>query len=60
VHTTTSDGEEKNSVFSFPVGRGSGGGQHEEQHVMGFPASWIDSVNVCVLFWLVHLVQECR
>jgi len=56
----TSDGEEKNRVLGFPVGLGSRGGQHEEQHVMGFPASWFDNVNVDVLFWLVHPIQEYR
>ena len=55
----TSDREEKNRVLGFPVGS-SRNGQHEEQHVMGFPASWFDSVNVDVLFWLVHPIREYR
>jgi len=56
----TSDGEEKNRVLGFPVGSGSRGGQHEEQHVMGFPASWFDNVNVDALAWLVHPIQKYR
>ena len=35
-------------------------GQREEQHVMGFPASWFDDVNVDALVWLVHPVRQYR
>ena len=56
----TGNREEKNRVFGFTVGRGPGSGQHEEQHVMGFPASWFDNVNVDALVWLVHPIHEYR
>lgn len=55
----TGNREEPNRVLGFPVGRPRNG-QYEEQHVMGFPASWFDSVNVNALVWLVHPIQECR
>ena len=54
----TGNPEEKNRVLGFPVGSGSRGGQHEEQHVMGFPASWFDNINVDPLVWLVHPIRE--
>jgi hypothetical protein len=56
----TGNREEKNRVLGFPVGSGARSGEYEEQHVMGFPASWFDSVNVDVLVWLVHPVREYR
>jgi len=56
----TGDPEEKNRVFGFPVGSGPRGGQYEEQHVMGFPASWFDNINVDPLVWLVHPIREFR
>ena len=56
----TGNREEQNRVFGFPVGSGSRRGEYEEQHVMGFPASWFDSVNVDVLVWLVHPVRQYR
>lgn len=56
----TSGREEKNRVLGFPIGSGSRHGQHEEQHVMGFPASWFDNVNVDALAWLVHPILEYR
>lgn len=56
----TGNREEKNTVLGFPVGSGQRRGEYEEQHVMGFPASWFDSVNVDALVWLVHPVRECR
>jgi hypothetical protein len=56
----TGNQEEKNRVLGFPVGSGSRRGKYEEQHVMGFPASWFDSVNVDVLVWLVHPIREYR
>ena len=63
----TGNREEKNRFLGFPVGSSlrSGqhdlrSGQHEEQHVMGFPASWVDNVNVDALVWLVHPVREFR
>ena len=56
----TGDREEQNRVFGFPVGSGSRRGEYEEQHVMGFPASWFDNVNVDMLIWLVHPIREYR
>jgi len=56
----TGNREEKNRVLGFPVGSGHRSGEYEEQHVMGFPASWFDSVNVDALVWLVHPVREYR
>ena len=56
----TGNREEKNKVLGFPVGSGPHRGEYEEQHVMGFPASWFDSVNVDALVWLVHPVREYR
>jgi hypothetical protein len=56
----TSNREEKNRVLGFPVGGGSRSSQYEEQHVMGFPASWFDNVNVDALVWLVHPIREYR
>jgi hypothetical protein len=56
----TGNREEKNRVLGFPVGSGSRSGQREEQHVMGFPASWFDNVNVDALVWPVHPIQEYR
>ena len=50
----TGDGDERNRVLGFPVGPSRHPGRREEQHVMGFPASWFDNVNVDVLVWLVH------
>ena len=50
----TGNGDERNRVLGFPVGPG----RHEEQHVMGFPAGWFDNVNVDVLVWLVHPLQQ--
>jgi hypothetical protein len=56
----TSDREETNKFLGFPAGRARRSGQHEEQHVLGFPASWFDNVNVDALVWLVHPIQEYR
>jgi len=56
----TGNGEERNRVLGLSVGRGGRPGQYEEQHVMGFPASWFDNVNVDPLFWLVHPIREYR
>jgi hypothetical protein len=56
----TGDGDEPNRVLGFPVRPGRQPGQHEEQHVMGFPASWFDNVNVDALVWLVHPVRQYR
>ena len=56
----TGNREEKNRVLGFPVGSGRRSGEYEEQHVMGFPASWFDNVNVDALVWLVHPVREYR
>jgi len=30
------------------------------QHVLGFPASWFDDINVEPLRWLVHPIQQYR
>jgi hypothetical protein len=56
----TGSGEERNRVLGFPVRPGRHPGQREEQHVMGFPASWFDDVNVDALVWLVHPVRQYR
>ena len=56
----TGNGEERNRVLGFPVRPGRRPGQREEQHVMGFPASWFDDVNVDALVWLVHPVRQYR
>ncbi|MGH3178211.1 MAG: hypothetical protein ACRDPF_30605 [Streptosporangiaceae bacterium] len=56
----TGNEEEKNRVLGFPARPGRHPGQREEQHVMGFPASWFDDVNVDALAWLVHPVRQYR
>ena len=56
----TGNREERNRFLGFPVGSGPRSGQREEQHVMGFPASWFDSVNVDVLIWMVHPIRAYR
>jgi hypothetical protein len=53
----TGNREEGNRVLGFPTGRGPRPGHYEEQHVMGFPASWFDDVNVDALLWLVHPIR---
>jgi hypothetical protein len=58
----TGNPEERNRVLGFSVGSGPRRGRrgYEEQHVMGFPASWFDDVNVDALRWLVHPIGEYR
>jgi hypothetical protein len=56
----TGNGDERNRVLGFSVRSGRHPGQREEQHVMGFPASWFDDVNVDALVWLVHPVRQYR
>jgi len=56
----TSNREEENKVLGFRARRGPRSWRDEEQHVLGFPASWFDSVNVDALAWLVHPIQEYR
>ena len=56
----TGNGDEPNRVLGFPAKPGRQPGQREEQHVMGFPASWFDDVNVDALAWLVHPVRQYR
>jgi hypothetical protein len=56
----TGNGDEPNRVLGFPGRPGRQPGQREEQHVMGFPASWFDDVNVDALVWLVHPVRQYR
>jgi hypothetical protein len=63
--------EEPNRVLGFPVrnagwssgGRSNGGrsnGGEEQQHVMGMPADWFESVDLSPLRWLAHPVQGYR
>jgi hypothetical protein len=56
----TGNGDERNRVLGFPARPGRHPGQREEQHVMGFPASWFDDINVDALAWLVHPVRQSR
>ena len=56
----TGNGDERNRVLGFPVGPSRHPGRREEQHVMGFPASWFDDINVDALVWLVHPVRQYR
>jgi len=56
----TGNGDERNRFLGFPVGPSHRPGRREEQHVMGFPASWFDNVNVDALVWLVHPVRQYR
>jgi hypothetical protein len=56
----TGNGDERNRVLGFPARSGRHPGQREEQHVMGFPASWFDDINVDALAWLVHPVRQYR
>jgi hypothetical protein len=56
----TGNGDERNRILGFPARPGRHPGQREEQHVMGFPASWFDDVNVDALVWLVHPVRQYR
>ena len=56
----TGNGDERNRVLGFPVGPGRHPGRREEQHVMGFPVSWFDDINVDALAWLVHPVRQYR
>ena len=57
-----SDPEEPNRVLGFSAGAGPrrGRGDPEEQHVLGFPASWFDDINVEPLRWLVQPIQQYR
>jgi hypothetical protein len=56
-----SNPEEPNRVLGFGVNAGPRDrGDYEEQHVLGFPASWFDDINVEPLRWLVHPVQQSR
>ena len=53
--------EERNRVCGMPTGRSPHGKQEEEhQHVMGFPADWIDDVNLDGLTFLVHPIQAYK
>ena len=61
-----SNQEEPNRVLGFSVGATgprrdrSDRSDYEEQHVLGFPASWFDDINVEPLRWLVHPVRQSR
>ena len=58
-----SNPEEPNRVFGFSVGATGprrDRSNYEEQHVLGFPASWFDDINVEPLRWLVHPVRQSR
>ena len=53
--------EERNRVFGMPIGRSPYGKQGEEQqHVMGFPADWIEDVNLDGLTFLVHPIRAYK
>ena len=53
--------EERNRVFGMPTGRSPHGKQGEEQqHVMGFPADWIEDVNLDGLTFLVHPIRAYK
>ena len=59
----TSGQEEPNRVLGFSVGAAGprrDRSDYEEQHVLGFPASWFDDINVEPLRWLVHPIRQCR
>ena len=50
--------EERNRVLGLPMGTGPRGRQGEEQqHVMGLPADWFDSVNLGGLGFLAHPIR---
>ena len=58
-----SNPEEPNRVLGFSVGANGprrDRSDYEEQHVLGFPASWFDDINVEALRWLVHPIQQYR
>ena len=58
-----SNPEEPNRVLGFSVGATGprrDRSDYEEQHVLGFPASWFDDINVEPLRWLVHPIQQYR
>ena len=57
-----SNPEEPNRVLGFSVGAGPRRDRsaYVEQHVLGFPASWFDDINVEPLRWLVHPVRQYR
>jgi hypothetical protein len=60
----TSGQEERNRVLGMPVGpRGPGQRANtgeEPQHVMGFPADWVESVDLGQLRSLAHPVRAYR
>jgi len=59
----TSGPEEPNRVLGFSVdatGPRRHRSDYEEQHVLGFPASWFDDINVEPLRWLVHPIRQSR
>ena len=57
-----SNPEEPNRVLGFRAGAGPHRDRsaYEEQHVLGFPASWFDDINVEPLRWLVHPIRQYR
>ncbi len=63
----TNNREERNRFLGFPVRpdpyRGPSehrGPSEEQQHVMGFPADWLQDVNLDGLRSLAHPVREYR
>jgi hypothetical protein len=54
--------EEPNRVLGFSAGAvpRRDRSAYEEQHVLGFPASWFDDINVEPLRWLVHPIRQYR
>ena len=56
-----SDHEERNRVLGIPIGRNPLGRPGEEQQrVMGFPADWVQDVNLDGLTFLVHPIRAYK
>jgi len=56
-----SDREERNRVLGIPIGKNPLGRPGEEQQrVMGFPADWVQDVNLDGLTFLVHPIRAYK